>query len=98
MGLVLKCFCLDIFAELDLELSGPVHVYVHIASLSTDPYALGFAKWTFPQTIPCLINSLDQLHFRQCFMETLHYTRHRKHLAFCVRKTSLMIRRSTLFI
>lgn len=30
-----------------LELSGPVHVYVHILSLPTDPYVLGFATWTF---------------------------------------------------
>lgn len=64
-------------------------VYVHIVSLPTDPYVLSFAEWTFPQPILCLINSLEQLHFQQCFIKTLHYseyTQHRQHLAFCVEK------------
>lgn len=78
-----------------------IHVYVHIVHLTADPYVRCFAEWTFPQNIPCLINSLEQLHFQQCFVKTLRYskyTRHRQHLAFCVKKRALMIRLSTLFI
>lgn len=64
--------CLDIFGHLNLDLRGPEHMYVHIVSLPTDLYVLGFAEWIFPQNILCLINSLEHPHFQQCFMKTLH--------------------------